>query len=55
MSDEEAAAYYTLTCDDPPHEVVLVDCGSREMDVILAMTTARPVEPLRSSSCSAEA
>ncbi|MFD5536977.1 ribosomal protein L7/L12 [Streptomyces sp. NPDC127079] len=37
MSDEEPPAHYTLICDDPSHEVVLVDCGAREMDVILAV------------------
>ncbi|MER5577739.1 ribosomal protein L7/L12 [Streptomyces massasporeus] len=37
MSDEESTEYYTLLCDDPSHEVVLVDCGPREMDVILAV------------------
>ncbi len=25
MSDEESTAYYTLLCDDPSHELVLVD------------------------------
>lgn len=34
MSDEESTEYYTLLCDDPSHEVVLIDCGPREMDVI---------------------
>ncbi|MFF5158978.1 ribosomal protein L7/L12 [Streptomyces sp. NPDC000348] len=37
MSDEESTEYCTLLCDDPSHEVVLVDCGPREMDVILAV------------------
>ncbi|MFF7868878.1 ribosomal protein L7/L12 [Streptomyces qaidamensis] len=37
MSDEESTEYYVLLCDDPSHEVVLVDCGPREMDVILAV------------------
>ncbi|MFJ5995680.1 ribosomal protein L7/L12 [Streptomyces sp. NPDC092370] len=37
MSDEESTEYYMLLCDDPSHEVVLVDCGPREMDVILAV------------------
>ncbi|MEU3733041.1 ribosomal protein L7/L12 [Streptomyces sp. NPDC033538] len=37
MSDEESTEYYTLICDDPSHEVVLVDCGPREMDVVLAV------------------
>lgn len=37
MSDEESTEYYTLICDDPSHEVVLVDCGAREMDVVLAV------------------
>ncbi|MFE1204122.1 ribosomal protein L7/L12 [Streptomyces sp. NPDC058762] len=37
MSDEEATEYYTLLCDDPSHEVVLVDCGPREMDAVLAV------------------
>ncbi|WNM36097.1 ribosomal protein L7/L12 [Streptomyces sp. Li-HN-5-11] len=34
MSDRESTEYYTLLCDDPSHEVVLIDCGPREMDVI---------------------
>ncbi|MFE7860030.1 ribosomal protein L7/L12 [Streptomyces sp. NPDC057403] len=37
MSDEESTEYFTLLCDDPSHEVVLVDCGPRETDVILAV------------------
>ncbi|MCZ9349907.1 ribosomal protein L7/L12 [Streptomyces mutabilis] len=37
MSDEESTEYFTLLCDDPSHEVVLVDCGAREMDVVLAV------------------
>ncbi|MEU2353675.1 ribosomal protein L7/L12 [Streptomyces misionensis] len=37
MSDEESTEYYTLICDDPSHEVVLIDCGPREMDVIRAV------------------
>lgn len=37
MSDEESTEYYTLLCDDPSHEVVLIDCGPRGMDVILAV------------------
>ncbi|MGW3134414.1 ribosomal protein L7/L12 [Streptomyces sp. NPDC001139] len=37
MSDEESTEYFTLLCDDPSHEVVLIDCGPREMDVILAV------------------
>ncbi|WP_077799222.1 ribosomal protein L7/L12 [Streptomyces sp. JHA26] len=37
MSDEESTEYYTLLCDDPSHEVVLVDPGPRERDVILAV------------------
>jgi len=37
MTADESAEYYTLLCDDPPHEVVLVDCGPRETDVILAL------------------
>lgn len=37
MSDEESTEYYTLLCDDPSHEVVLVDCEPREMDVIRAV------------------
>lgn len=36
MSDEESTEYYTLLCDDPSHEVVLVECGPREMDAIRA-------------------
>ncbi|QTD99352.1 ribosomal protein L7/L12 [Streptomyces cyanogenus] len=37
MSDEESTGYDTLLCDDPSHEVVLLDCGPRETDVILAV------------------
>ncbi|MFI2734713.1 ribosomal protein L7/L12 [Streptomyces sp. NPDC018711] len=37
MTDDESVEYYTLLCDDPSHEVVLVDCGPREKDVILAL------------------
>ncbi|MET8766631.1 hypothetical protein [Streptomyces sp. NPDC004658] len=33
MSDEESTEYYTPLCDDPSHEVVLIDCGPRETDV----------------------
>ncbi len=29
MSDEEPTEYYTLLCDDPSHEVLLIDCGPR--------------------------
>ncbi|WP_432153489.1 ribosomal protein L7/L12 [Streptomyces tricolor] len=37
MSDEESTEYCTMLCDDPSHEVVLIDCGSREMDVTRAV------------------
>ncbi|MEU7030479.1 ribosomal protein L7/L12 [Streptomyces sp. NPDC046275] len=37
MADEEATEHFTLVCDEPLHEVVLVDCGPREKDVILAV------------------
>ncbi|WP_435974818.1 ribosomal protein L7/L12 [Streptomyces sp. Qhu_M48] len=37
MTDGESVEDYTLLCDDPSHEVVLVDCGPRETDVILAL------------------
>jgi large subunit ribosomal protein L7/L12 len=37
MPGGEPTEYYTLLCDDPSHEVVLVDCGHREMEVILAV------------------
>ncbi|QIJ63395.1 ribosomal protein L7/L12 [Streptomyces sp. JB150] len=37
MSGEESTEHRVLLCDDPSHEVVLVDCGSRERDVILAV------------------
>ncbi|GHF80247.1 ribosomal protein L7/L12 [Streptomyces griseosporeus] len=37
MSDEESTEYYTLLCDDPSHEVVLIDCGPCEREVILAV------------------
>ncbi|XUM04779.1 ribosomal protein L7/L12 [Streptomyces venezuelae ATCC 10712] len=33
----ESVEYDTLLCDDPSHEVVLVACGPRETDVILAL------------------
>ncbi|SED09653.1 large subunit ribosomal protein L7/L12 [Streptomyces misionensis] len=36
MSDE-STEYYTLICDDPSHEVVLIDCGPRDMDVTRAV------------------
>ncbi|MFC8510622.1 ribosomal protein L7/L12 [Streptomyces sp. NPDC057411] len=37
MADEESTEYFTLLCDDPSHEVVLIDCGPRSMDVIRAV------------------
>ncbi|MEE1814033.1 ribosomal protein L7/L12 [Streptomyces sp. SP18ES09] len=37
MTDDKSVEYDTLLCDDPSHEVVLVDCGPREKDVILAL------------------
>ncbi|MET9350801.1 ribosomal protein L7/L12 [Streptomyces termitum] len=37
MTDDESVEYYTLLCDDPSHEVVLVGCGPRQKDVILAL------------------
>ncbi|MFI0824061.1 ribosomal protein L7/L12 [Streptomyces roseolus] len=37
MTDDESVEYYTLLCDDPSHEVVLVDCGPRQTDVTLAL------------------
>ncbi|MFJ7068836.1 ribosomal protein L7/L12 [Streptomyces sp. NPDC101115] len=37
MADDESTEHFMLLCDDPSHEVVLVDCGPREMDVILAV------------------
>ncbi|WP_432073070.1 ribosomal protein L7/L12 [Streptomyces wuyuanensis] len=37
MADEKSTEYYTLLCDDPSHEVVLIDCGPRELDVIRAV------------------
>ncbi|MFI8325887.1 ribosomal protein L7/L12 [Streptomyces sp. NPDC085529] len=37
MADDESGESSTLLCDDPPHEVVLVDFGPREKDVILAL------------------
>lgn len=37
MTDDESAEYCTLLCDDPPDEVVLVACGPREKDVVLAL------------------
>jgi large subunit ribosomal protein L7/L12 len=27
MSAEQSTEYYTLLCDDPSHEVVLLHCG----------------------------
>ncbi|OII63252.1 50S ribosomal protein L7/L12 [Streptomyces sp. CC53] len=37
MAGEESTEYHTLLCDDPSHEVVLVDCGTRETEVMLAV------------------
>ncbi|MEU3448611.1 ribosomal protein L7/L12 [Streptomyces thermolilacinus] len=37
MSDEETAEPPTLLCDDPSHEVALIDCGPRETDAVLAV------------------
>ncbi|MEU5915595.1 ribosomal protein L7/L12 [Streptomyces sp. NPDC047141] len=37
MTDDKSVDHHTLLCDDPSHEVVLVDCGPRETDVILAL------------------
>ncbi|MDH6229071.1 MULTISPECIES: ribosomal protein L7/L12 [Streptomyces] len=37
MSDEKSTDHYTLLCDDPSHEVVLIDCGPRETDAIRAV------------------
>ncbi|MEU1073321.1 MULTISPECIES: ribosomal protein L7/L12 [unclassified Streptomyces] len=37
MSDDESTEYYTLLCDDPAYEVVLVDCGPHEMEVTVAV------------------
>ncbi|GHJ97949.1 hypothetical protein SNE510_74680 [Streptomyces sp. NE5-10] len=37
MTDGESGEYDALLCDDASHEVVLVDCGPRETDVILAL------------------
>ncbi|MFF9913716.1 ribosomal protein L7/L12 [Streptomyces sp. NPDC013457] len=37
MADEESTECFTLLCDDPSHEVVLIACGPREKDVILAV------------------
>ncbi|MFE5913608.1 ribosomal protein L7/L12 [Streptomyces wedmorensis] len=37
MDDGDVAEYFTLVCDDPSYAVVLLDCGSREMDVVRAV------------------
>ncbi|CAL9481677.1 ribosomal protein L7/L12 [Streptomyces sp. enrichment culture] len=37
MSDEQPTEPCPLLCDDPSHEVALIDCGPRETDVILAV------------------
>ncbi|MER7515206.1 ribosomal protein L7/L12 [Streptomyces sp. NPDC126499] len=37
MADDESVEHFTLLCDDPPHEVVLVDCGPRERDLVVAV------------------
>lgn len=37
MSDEKSTECCTLLCDDPSHAVVLIGCGSRELDVIRAV------------------
>ncbi|MFD0369947.1 ribosomal protein L7/L12 [Streptomyces sp. NPDC059071] len=37
MADDESTEYFTLLCDDPSHEVVLLDCGPRGKDVTLAV------------------
>ncbi|MFJ6576879.1 ribosomal protein L7/L12 [Streptomyces sp. NPDC091368] len=37
MTDDKSAEHYALLCDDPSHEVVLVGCGPRQADVILAL------------------
>ncbi|MFI0900795.1 ribosomal protein L7/L12 [Streptomyces sp. NPDC020983] len=37
MPDEESTGPSTLLCDGPSHEVVLIDCGPREREVILAV------------------
>ncbi|MFH9723196.1 ribosomal protein L7/L12 [Streptomyces sp. NPDC017254] len=33
----DVTEYFTLTCDEPPYAVVLLDCGPRETDVVRAL------------------
>ncbi|MBD0840372.1 ribosomal protein L7/L12 [Streptomyces sp. TRM68416] len=37
MSDEGSTEYHVPLCDDPSHEVLLIDCGPRETDAIRAV------------------
>ncbi|MFJ5711933.1 ribosomal protein L7/L12 [Streptomyces sp. NPDC093105] len=37
MDEGYETEYVTLVCDDPAFDVVLLDCGPREMDVVHAV------------------
>ncbi|MFI8256043.1 ribosomal protein L7/L12 [Streptomyces filamentosus] len=37
MDDEDETVYVTLICDGRGYDVVLLDCGPREMDVVRAV------------------
>ncbi|GGV15337.1 hypothetical protein GCM10010275_65850 [Streptomyces litmocidini] len=37
MNDGDETEYITLICDDPAFDVVLLDCGPREVDVVRAV------------------
>ncbi|MFB9605522.1 ribosomal protein L7/L12 [Streptomyces roseofulvus] len=37
MDDGDETAYVTLICDERAYDVVLLDCGPREMDVVRAV------------------
>ncbi|MGA5220159.1 ribosomal protein L7/L12 [Streptomyces cinereoruber] len=37
MDDEDGTVYVTLVCDEPSYDVVLLNCGQREMDVVRAV------------------
>ncbi|MFF5501427.1 ribosomal protein L7/L12 [Streptomyces roseolus] len=37
MDDGDETVYVTLICDERAYDVVLLDCGPREMDVVRAV------------------
>ncbi|MFB7282088.1 ribosomal protein L7/L12 [Streptomyces hydrogenans] len=37
MDDGDETVYVTLICDERAYDVVLLDCGPREMDVVQAV------------------